>query len=172
MADGTSGNTQRFDPQLAFCFKVSIQAPGLENGDAYFKSVGGLKYESEVVDYKEGGFNIGTRRLVGGAKWGNLVLKRGFIGPASSAGANALLEWRRAWLAVEKFETEPLKRANGIIQQLDSSLQRVVCGWKFHNGWPAKWEVSELDASKSEIVIETLEIAHEGLEFLPTGTEK
>src|SRR5688500_13050058 len=99
----TAENTQRFDPQLAFCFRVKIMspAPGLDDGLAYFKSVGGLKYESEVVDYKEGGYNIGTRRLVGGAKWGNLVLKRGFMGPlAGNASANSLMEWRRTWLAV------------------------------------------------------------------------
>jgi phage tail-like protein len=158
----------RFDPVLAFCFKVIIEspAPGLSDGQAYFKSVGGLKYESEVVDYKEGGYNIGTRRLVGGAKWGNLVLKRGFTGPASgNAGANALLEWRRQWLAVEKSGAK-LARANGTIQQLNSKLDTVVAAWKFWNGWPCKWEIGELDASKSEIVIETLEIAHEGLEFI------
>jgi hypothetical protein len=28
-----------------------------------------------------------------------------------------------------------------------------------------KWELSELDASKSEVSIETLELAHEGLSF-------
>jgi phage tail-like protein len=162
-------NTQRFDPQLAFCFRVKIEspAPGLSDGLAYFKSVGGLKYESEVVDYKEGGYNIGTRRLVGGAKWGNLVLKRGFMGPlAGNASANALMEWRRTWLAVEQLNTEPLARAGGTIEQLNSKLDTVICSWKFHRGWPVKWEISELDASKSEIVIETLEIAHEGLEFV------
>ena len=30
------------------------------------------------------------------------------------------------------------------------------------NAWPAKWEGPELDASKNEIAIETIEIAHEG----------
>lgn len=160
----TTTNTQRFDPQLAFCFAVIIDIPGLGDGKAFFKSVGGLKYESEVVDYKEGGFNIGTRRLVGGAKWGNLVLKRGFIGPGGTASANALLEWRRLWLVEANVDGTALARADGKIQQLNSKLE-PVCHWKFHRGWPCKWEISELDASKSEIVVETLEIAHEGLEF-------
>jgi phage tail-like protein len=161
----SSGNTQRFDPQLAFCFEVAILQParGLKDGKAYFKSVGGLKYESEVVDYKEGGYNVGTKRLVGGAKWGNLVLKRGFMGPLpGNESANSLLEWRRMWL-IDSAEAK-LERADGYITQLNSKLE-PVCKWKFHRGWPCKWEISEYDASKSEIVIETLEIAHEGLEF-------
>ena len=29
-----------------------------------------------------------------------------------------------------------------------------------------KWELSELDASKNEVAIETLELAHEGLELV------
>jgi phage tail-like protein len=35
--------------------------------------------------------------------------------------------------------------------------------WTFVRGWPVKWELSEFDASKNELAIETLEIAHEGL---------
>jgi phage tail-like protein len=41
----------------------------------------------------------------------------------------------------------------------------VKAEWSFTRGWPTKWEVSELDASKSELSIETLEITHEGLKF-------
>ena len=50
------------------------------------------------------------------------------------------------------------------ITKLDTS-KAAQCSWTFFNGWPCKWEISELDASKSEISIETLEIAHDGLEF-------
>jgi len=159
MAD-SNASAQRFDPHLAFCFAVKIEVAGIAE-TAYFKSVGGLKYESEVVDYKEGGYNIGTRRLVGPAKWVNLVLKRGFSGPPN----NQLLEWRRQWLVEGAQGEGALARADGEIHQLDSKMNKV-CAWKFYRGWPCKWEISEYDASKSEIVIETCEIAHEGIEFL------
>ena len=52
----------------------------------------------------------------------------------------------------------------GKIIQLDTAL-KPVAKWTFVRGWPCKWELSELDASKSELSIETLEIAHEGLKF-------
>jgi phage tail-like protein len=131
--------------------------------DLFFKSVGGLKYEAEVVDFKEGGRNITTRRLVGPSKHPNLVLKKGFTGPPLVH----LLEWRRMWL-IDDAST-PLIRVSGIITQLNSKLE-PVCGWKFHRGWPCKWEGPDYDASKAELAIETLEIAHEGLEYRPNGS--
>jgi phage tail-like protein len=57
-----------------------------------------------------------------------------------------------------------------VITQLDTALN-AKAEWKFHRGVPVKWELSELDASKSELAIETLEIAHEGLVFTPKGAD-
>jgi len=34
--------------------------------------------------------------------------------------------------------------------------------WEFVNGYPVKWEGPDFDASKNELAIETIEIAHEG----------
>ena len=84
-------STDRKDPLPAFCFKVKITATGLE-AEAFFKSVGGLKSETEVVDFRAGGVNHSTYRLVGATKWPNLVLKRGF------SGSVAMTQWRDAWL--------------------------------------------------------------------------
>ena len=39
--------------------------------------------------------------------------------------------------------------------------------WTFVRGWPCKWDISEFDAAKSELSIETLEIAHDGLTYAP-----
>jgi phage tail-like protein len=56
------------------------------------------------------------------------------------------------------------QRCDGTITQLNTALQSVA-SWKWYGGWPAKWELSDLDASKSEIAIESLEIAIHGLAF-------
>ncbi len=55
-------------------------------------------------------------------------------------------------------------RVSGTITQLDTAL-KPVCKWEWEAGWPCKWEMGELDASKNELSIETLEIAHEGLTY-------
>ncbi len=151
---------ERLDPFGAFCFSVTISI-GVEGSRAFFKSVSGLSYETEVVDYREGGVNWTTRKLVGATKWPNLVLKRGFT------KSYELLRWREAWL--NDSPNARLERANGVIAQLDSRYQ-AVCTWKFERAWPCKWEGPEYDASKSELAIETLEIAHEGLVFSVAGS--
>jgi phage tail-like protein len=158
----------RRDPLPVFCFKVQISIEGHKKAEAYFKSVSGLKYESEVVDYKEGGLNTTTHRLVGPIKWPNLVLKHGFTG--TGPDAYSLLNWRIAWLDDKPLPMggQPLKRAHGAIIQLRHDLTEV-CQWTFRDGWPCKWEGPEYDGGKNELAIETLEIAHHGLEFTKLG---
>jgi phage tail-like protein len=140
-------------PLPSFCFKVEMNFTG-GSGEAVFKSVGGIRYETELLDVREGGVNDTSYKLVGATKWSNLVLKQGFT------KASSLIKWREEWLA----RTGTKNRADGKIIQLNTKLEAVAT-WSFTRGWPAKWELSELDASKSELAIETLEIAHEGLTF-------
>jgi phage tail-like protein len=120
----------------------------------YFKSVGGLKYETEVVPVVAGGQNNTTYQLVGATKWSNIVLKQGFT------KSSALLKWRQDWL----YGTTKTRIPEGTITQLDTQLNKVA-QWTFVRGWPCKWEITDFDASKSELSIETLEIAHDGLKF-------
>jgi phage tail-like protein len=139
----------RNDPLPVFCFKVTISTIGSE---AFFKSVGGLRYEMETVPVREGGQNATTFQLVGATKWSNIVLKRGFT------KESRLIAWRQEWL------TGVGARSDGTITLLDTALNPKA-EWKFFRGFPVKWEISELDASKSELAIETLEIAHEGISY-------
>ena len=153
MAANTDQSTKRKDPLPVFCFRIIIDLAGGadDSVSGYFKSMSGLKFETESIPVKEGGTNDTTFMLVGATKWAPIVLKQGFT------GSSKVLEWREQWIAGAG------KRSNGVIQQLDTTLT-VRKAWKFHRGWPTKWELSELDASKSEVAIETLEITHEGLQ--------
>lgn len=146
----------RKDPFLAFCFRVTITDKVKDPKVGFFKSVGGLSYETEVVEHREGGENNTTHKLVGATKWKNITLKRGFA-------STELIAWREEWL--KPIGPGAGQRKSGTIEQLSADGKSVVAKWTFRNGWPVKWELSELDASKSEVSIETLEIAHEGLSF-------
>jgi phage tail-like protein len=150
MATPTSA---RRDPLPVFCFYVSIPQIMSDNDKAFFKSVSGLRYETEIVPVRAGGVNDTTFNLVGATKWSPLVLKQGFT------NSSKLLAWRQEWLTGAK-----MTRVDGSIIQLDTAMKPMAT-WKFTRGWPSKWEMSELDASKSELAIETLEIAHDGLTF-------
>lgn len=146
----------RKDPLPAFCFKVTIAINGEQTINSFFKSVGGVKQETEVVDYKSGGVNNATYKLLGAAKWSNLVLKRGFTDSVD------LMDWRNAWVKPGGDK----KRATVTVQQLNTQLQEVAgLRWEFVDCWPCKWELSEFDAAKNEIVIETLELAHHGIKI-------
>ena len=145
--------TVRYDPLTAFCFSLEIDGL-IEPQQAFFKSVSGLKSETEVVPYREGGLNGHTHQLVGATKWPNLVLKRGFV-----QGDENLIRWRKHWTG---HGAKPLKRKQGKIIQYDSRM-KSVCQWIFIDGWPCRWEGPEFDASKSELAVETIEIAHSGL---------
>jgi phage tail-like protein len=143
----------RADPLPGFCFLVRFT--DLDGTvDTYFKSVSGLRSETEVIPVRAGGANSTTFNLVGAVKWGPIVFKQGFM------AGSALMKWRQSWLTPGKGMT----RSNGQIIQLDTAL-KTKAAWNFYRGWPSKWELGEFDASKSELSIETLEICHEGLEF-------
>lgn len=150
-----SATSQRRDPFPVYCFRVEITTARIDGATAFFKSLSGVKYETDVVDFQEGGVNDYTHRLVGATKWANLILKRGF------SRSPDLLVWREQWLA-DGFRERCKK---GKIAQLNTKLEEVYV-WEFKDAWPCKWELSEFDASKSELSIETLEIAHHGLKLV------
>jgi phage tail-like protein len=135
----------RRDPLPVFCFAIDIA--GMK---AFFKSVSGLKYETESIPVREGGVNDTTFMLVGATKWSPIVLKNGF-----TQGSD-LLKWRQEWMS------GTMVRRGGVITQFNTARQPMQ-KWEFVRGWPTKWEIAEFDASKSELAIETLEITHEGL---------
>lgn len=145
----------RKDPLPTFCFLVRFtNLPG--NVEGFFKSVSGLKYETESVPVSAGGANDTTFQLPGTTKWSNIVLKQGFT------NSSALMAWRDKWMKGQ------MTRTGGSIIQLDTAL-KPAAQWDFVRGWPAKWEIGEFDASKSELSIETLEICHEGLSYSSAG---
>lgn len=135
----------RHDPQLAFTFKVTID--GQPAG--HFKSVSGLSAETEVVEYREGGANDIIRKLAGDTRYANIRLTRVFTGDRS------LYDWFK-----NTQRPQPMK-VDGVLALIDRHGTRVAT-WKFINGFPVKWEGPDFDASKNELAVETIEIAHEG----------
>jgi phage tail-like protein len=150
-----AATTERKDPLVTFLFTIEIplvidgETKQLDRSTAFFKSVGGLKRETEVEDYVEGGVNTFTRKVIKVTKWPNLVLKQGFTGD------NTLWAWRE----------NPGQRVDGSIVMLGPNMEEKA-RWRFKRGYPVKWEGPELDASKNELAIETIEIVHEGLELV------
>jgi phage tail-like protein len=137
---------QRDDPFKAFAFLVEIDGVAR----AAFSEVSGLESETAVIEYRTGGENV-VRKLPGLTKFGNIIIRRGVTQDAD------LWNWRKS--VVEGS----IDRRNGSIVLLDDKRNEIV-RWNFQSGWICKWEGPTLNAKANEVAIETIEIAHEGLE--------
>ena len=136
---------ERRQVHSAYYFVVEIDG----QRSSHFRSVSGLKSEAEVVPMQEGGRNETELRLIGRTKYPNLILKQGFAGP-------------ELWSRRDSFVQGPGKRFNGSIIQMGPDHKEMY-KWQFTKGWVCKWEGPEFDATKNEVSVETIEIAHEGL---------
>ncbi len=144
MADG-----KRNDPYGQFNFLVEIDGIVV----AGFSEVSGLTTDTNIIEYREGSEKVGTvRKLPGLMKYNNIVLKRGWTADAKLWG------WRK------KVIDGKTQRLTGTITLLDEARHPAL-RWNFTAGWPSKWEGPALNAKTSEVAIEMLEIAHEGLEL-------
>jgi phage tail-like protein len=139
---------QRDNPYPNFNFAVDI---GL--GDTIgFSEVDLPAGEIEVIEYREGNeVEPRARKLPGLTKYANVTLKRGV------AGDLELFEW---WQSIRDGQ---LLRRKVVITLLDEQRQPVQ-RWVLRDAWPAKLDYSTLNALGNEVVIETLELAHEGFE--------
>jgi phage tail-like protein len=139
----------RRDPFKNYSFLVEID--GIAS--AAFKSVSGLGGEAEVIEYREGSDPLSSsRKLVGRVRYPNVTLKRGLT------TSHDLWDW---WQTVVNG---PVERRNVAIVLLDDSRTPVL-RWLLRNAWIAKIEGPSLHASGNEVAIESIELAHEGLEL-------
>ncbi len=56
---------QKKDPLATFLFALKVDIVGIGETTAFFKSVGGLGSETEVVEFREGGATGFVRKLIG-----------------------------------------------------------------------------------------------------------
>ena len=135
------------DPFVNFNFLVEID--GIRR--AAFHECSGYDSAIDTIEHREGGENTTTRKLPGLTKYSNIVLKRGITDDQD------LYLWHKR--AVNGI----IDRRNGSIVLLDRVGQEVA-RWNFHRAWPTKWSGPALTAEGNDVAIETLELAHEGME--------
>jgi phage tail-like protein len=124
---------------------------------AHFMECSGLKNWTQPFEIPEGGWNGHLHRRPGQSKWENIVLRF-----ATSADLS-LLAWRDAFLRPDFADTH--KYYDGSIAMLDNAGE-TVRRFNFVQAWPVSWEGPALNAGGSELAIETLEIAHSGIEVV------
>jgi len=136
------------DPYGQFNFLVEIDG----RVAAAFSECSGLSTETDVIEYREGGEPSTVRKIPGLNRYTNILLKRGITKDKS------LWQWRKTVLDGK------VQRKSGSIILLDAARNEVA-RWNFFKGWPSRWEGPHLRANSSDVAIESLEIAHEGIEW-------
>ena len=89
-------------------------------------------------------------KLPGLKKYGNITLKQGV------ADSMVMYEWM---IAGVEGEVERKTITITIFDETDTA----TASWQVINAWPAKYTAPDFNATSSEVAIETLEIAHEGM---------
>jgi len=143
----------RKDPLRNFRFRVEID----NVTRAGFSDVVIGESTTEVIDYREGTDPAaGVRKLSGLTKYGNVTLKAGL---ATGAGALELYQWH---LAVATGQLEQNRRRVIVLLQDEAGQDQIR--FVISNAWPVRYETGALSARGNEVVIETLELANEGIE--------
>ena len=140
----------RKDYEAVGYFRVEIDS--IES--ASFRKCQGLKSESEIFEYQEGGDNETVRKLIGPTKASNIVLTKGFVSDP------ALFKWRDE---IASSGTKKIARRNGSLVALAPDGKTEVGRWNFQKAWPVKWEMSDFDSSTGQALCEILELAVEKL---------
>ena len=135
----------RQDPLRNFRFLLEID--GITSGG--FTRVKGIAREVRHESYREGGVNEYEHKLVTQVTYPVVVLERGLA-------LDDLWAWAQA-------------TADGEVQRktirirLRNEANAPGFAWQIEHALPVKWMASDLDAQQSQVVMESLELAHHGL---------
>jgi phage tail-like protein len=136
------------DPYLNYNFIVELD----QITRAAFQECSGFDSTIDVVEHREGGENTTLRKLPGMTKYSNIVLKWGMTDDSE------LYDWHK------RVVQGKIERKNGSIVVLDREGKEVA-RWNFFRAWPTKWDGPDFNAEGNDVAIETLELAHEGVEL-------
>jgi len=132
-------------------FHFSVQWGGTRVG---FSEVSGLTQEAQVIEYRDGVSPVfSSQKMPGLRKFGNVTLKRGIV-----ARDNEFFAW------LSTIRMNQVERRDVVIALLNGEHEPVLV-WKIRSAFPVRVEGPHLNASGNEVAIESIELAHEGLEL-------
>lgn len=166
-------------------------------GDLGFAQMGGLSVQNELIAYREGGMNTHPHKMVGqsdfppvsfarGAfanqdqlwKWQKFMhswINGGINGFAGGANGNEPGSNYRCDIVVKIYD-HPYT-ASGAQYAYDNTAQGAIVpgnaklGFRMYNCWPGAYGLSDLNAGDNGIMIQQLNIHHEGFTVAWTDDE-
>jgi len=139
------------DPLRGFRFTAEFG----DLGTSSFKTVsGGFSIQVDDTPYREGGFaSLTVRKLPGLVTYNDMRLEKGMYN-------NPLLyDWFCKFLCGETVD--PVQTATITVYDNQGN---PTAKWEVYNAWPKEYESGDLNADDSNILIESLILAHEGIQ--------
>jgi phage tail-like protein len=115
--------------------------------------VTGLKTAAQVFELEEGGTNGFVHKRVAGSRWENITIRY------ATSQNRFLQQWRDAFL--RNPLGEGLWKSGSIV--MFNNHGDPVRRFHFTRAWPVSWEGPGLDSGSSELAVESMELAHEGI---------
>ncbi len=138
---------ERTDPYRNFRFRVDI-----DGSTASFAEATIADSTTDPIEYREGLDPTTVRKLSGLTKYGNVTLKKGLT------DSMEIYEWRKA---VEQLGAGNNRKNISLV--LIDEEGNDKSSWEIVEAWPTKYDPSDFNAKGNEVIIETLEIVHEGI---------
>nr|WP_136251111.1 phage tail protein [Ningiella ruwaisensis] len=136
-------------PPVGFYFNVAFDFAQGDMIDTQFSEVSGISSSLDTESVAEGGENRFVHTLPSRPNYANLILKRGL-----SIGST-LQDW--CLNAIENLDISPAMVWVSLLNEAGEPLMT----WSFHGAYPVKWEVADLNAQQSQVLIETLELSYQ-----------
>lgn len=127
--------------------RFAVEITGVTQAE--FRECSGLQAQTEVFEYKEGGWNGYTHKLPGRTSFSNITLKWG------SSPSMALWEWYTR-VSTKRDKSGELKSVS-IIQFDTEGVEKHR--WNLSDAYPVKWTGPNFNAGEAAVGIETLELA-------------
>ena len=139
--------TEIIYPYKKYNYKVLID----QTEEAGFSEVSAPDISVDPVEYREG-LTAGKipGRQPGILKYSNVTLKRG------TTQSHIFADWMNSIREDRAF------RKTVVITQMDDEMKEVA-SWHLEKAWPTNYTAPEINATRNEVAIESLELACEGV---------
>ncbi|MBR4981126.1 MAG: phage tail protein [Lachnospiraceae bacterium] len=152
-------------PLTKMNFLVTVDGVDGVAATAAFSEVSGVEATVDVIEFRQGNSgSLSPVKIPGLVKHGNVTLKFGYT------SNNAFKTWIQECVSETRGE---MPRSKVQIEMIDINsgapqgvVQQTVAGskvWLLTNAWVTKYSAPDLNATASEVAIESVELAYEEL---------
>lgn len=138
---------------LSTRFKVVV--PGM--ADVTFKSCDGMSSRVQVISYPEGGRQGAPRTARGTTMVNEIAFSHGSA--TSGSGGRSVFDWYQD----VKDSSKKLEKKTLSVMTIDSQ-GKTLSEWRIVNAWPCAWNSPSISTDQTQLTVEYVSFAHEGIE--------